>query len=243
MSTTSNKNGGQFWKYVLIGGVPGILLGSGGTVVAENVVEAANEEDAPLKDETIAEDQAPAEVPVAEVNDEMSFGEAFAAARAEVGAGGVFRWHGNLYNTFTAEEWEAMNAEERAEFGDRVFGVNVTDTENVYDPVEADSIEVVAVEEEGLRVEEIGIVETEEGDQMIVAVGSIDGEPVAFADVDCDGEIDIVADGHGNTYSGEGISVGDLCEIAMADESYGVQEAMYEDTPDYMNDADTTAFA
>ena len=39
MSTANNTNGGQFWKYVLIGGVPGILLGSGGTVVAENVVD------------------------------------------------------------------------------------------------------------------------------------------------------------------------------------------------------------
>lgn len=238
MSTTSNKNGGQFWKYVLIGGVPGIMLGSGGTMVAENVVEKVNEDVVPEED-AAAEELTPANVPVANVSDDMSFGEAFAAARAEVGAGGVFMWHGNLYNTYVAEEWDAMSQEERAEFGDRVYDTCVAEDDVTGD---IDSVDIVAVEEEGVRVEEIGIVETEDGGQMIVAVGSIDGEQVAFADVDCDGEIDVVMDSHGNQYSGDGISVDDLCEIAMADESYGVQDAMYEGTPDYMNDADTTAF-
>ena len=238
MSTANNKNGGQFWKYVLIGGVPGIMLGSGGTVVAENVVEKVNEDVVPEED-AAAEELTPANVPVANVSDDMSFGEAFAAARAEVGAGGVFMWHGNLYNTYVAEEWDAMSQEEIAEFGDRVYDTCVAENDVTGD---VDSVDVVAVEEEGVRVEEIGIVETEHGEQMIVAVGSVDGEQVAFADVDCDGEIDVVMDSHGNQYPGNGISVDDLCEIAMADESYGVQDTMYEGTPDYMNDADTTAF-
>lgn len=243
MSTASNKNGGQFWKYVLIGGVPGIMLGSGGTVVAENVVDKVNGDVVPEEDGAATEEFTPANVPVANVSDDMSFGEAFAAARAEVGAGGVFMWHGNLYNTYVAEEWDAMSTEDRAEFGDRVYGTCIAGNGVVDDSETVDTIDVVAVEEEGVRVEEIGIVETEGGDQMIVAVGSIDGEQVAFADVDCDGEIDVVMDSHGNEYPGNGISVDDLCEIAMADESYGVQDDMYEGTPDYMNDADTTAFA
>jgi len=37
-------------------------------------------------------------------SDDMSFSDAFAAAREEVGPGGVFMWHGNAYNTFYAEE-------------------------------------------------------------------------------------------------------------------------------------------
>lgn len=241
MSTANNKNGGQFWKYVLIGGVPGIMLGSGGTVVAENVVEKVNEDVVPEED-AAAEELTPANVPVANVSDDMSFGEAFAAARAEVGAGGVFMWHGNLYNTYVAEEWDAMSTEDRAEFGDRVYGTCIAGNGVADESENVDTVDVVAVEEEGVRVEEIGIVETEDGDQMIVAVGSVDGEQVAFADVDCDGEIDVVMDSHGNQYPGNGISVDDLCEIAMADESYGVQDTMYEGTPDYMNDADTTAF-
>lgn len=52
------------------------------------------------------------------VNDEMSFGEAFAAARAEVGPGGCFEWHGNIYGTYTADEWNNMTAEQRAEWSD-----------------------------------------------------------------------------------------------------------------------------
>ena len=51
------------------------------------------------------------------VDDSMSFGEAFNAARDEVGAGGVFEWHGYIYSTYTAEEWDAMSQEERDEYG------------------------------------------------------------------------------------------------------------------------------
>jgi hypothetical protein len=38
------------------------------------------------------------------VNDNMSFAEAFAAARDETGAGGVFTWNGQTYSTFYATE-------------------------------------------------------------------------------------------------------------------------------------------
>lgn len=45
---------------------------------------------------------------VAEVNQEGTFKEAFDAARAQVGPGGVFEWRGQWYNTYTAEEWTGM---------------------------------------------------------------------------------------------------------------------------------------
>lgn len=38
------------------------------------------------------------------INDEMSFSEAFASAREELGPGGVFSWQGQDYGTFYAEE-------------------------------------------------------------------------------------------------------------------------------------------
>ncbi len=38
------------------------------------------------------------------VSDDMSFSEAFASAREELGPGGVFSWHGQDYGTFYAEE-------------------------------------------------------------------------------------------------------------------------------------------
>ncbi len=55
------------------------------------------------------------------VNDEMSFNDAFAAARAELGAGAVFEWRGNVYGTYFANEWESMSVEEKLEFADRVI--------------------------------------------------------------------------------------------------------------------------
>lgn len=55
--------------------------------------------------------------PVAEsVSDEMSFGDAFAMARQEVGAGGIFQWKGNTYGTYYKEEWENMTKEDKNEF-------------------------------------------------------------------------------------------------------------------------------
>ncbi|MEZ4905173.1 MAG: hypothetical protein R2822_27205 [Spirosomataceae bacterium] len=45
---------------------------------------------------------------VAEVQQEGTFKEAFDAARAQVGPGGIFEWRGQWYNTYTAEEWTGM---------------------------------------------------------------------------------------------------------------------------------------
>lgn len=50
------------------------------------------------------------------VDDNMSFSEAFAAARAEVGPGGAFEWRGNLYGTYYATEWNSMTPEQKAEY-------------------------------------------------------------------------------------------------------------------------------
>ncbi len=47
------------------------------------------------------------------VEEEMDFDDAFAAAREELGAGGVFEWRGNLYSTYTQEEWDNMTPEEQ----------------------------------------------------------------------------------------------------------------------------------
>lgn len=57
------------------------------------------------------------EAPIATlVNDNMAFGEAFAAARNETGQGGVFMWKGELYNTYYTEEWDAMTPEQKTQF-------------------------------------------------------------------------------------------------------------------------------
>lgn len=113
------------WQQVVIGGVSGILLGGAG-VFFSSAVSATDDPDAP----TAAGGHTDASVPVSEdvnvtveglpvatVSDDMSFAEAFAAARAEVGAGGVFEWHGGVYGTYYAEEWNSMTPEEQQAFG------------------------------------------------------------------------------------------------------------------------------
>ncbi len=46
----------------------------------------------------------------------MAFGEAYAIAREEVGTGGIFSWRGEVYNTYTVEEWRGLSLGQRREF-------------------------------------------------------------------------------------------------------------------------------
>ena len=118
-----NRNEGADWKKVTLGGVSGILMGAG-LLYAGQI--AAKE----LGKEALADDTAPEQgetshtlengLQVAAVSDDLSFGEAFAQARAEVGPGGVFHWHGGIYNTYTAAEWNAMTVEQKHDFAQQV---------------------------------------------------------------------------------------------------------------------------
>ncbi len=69
-----------------------------------------------------------------EVGSDLSFSEAFEAAREDVGPGGIFVWQGKVYSTYYAEEWEAMTPTERAEF---IAGVrNAVPTGGIESPYE-----------------------------------------------------------------------------------------------------------
>lgn len=105
---------GVAWKHVTLGGVSGILMGAG-LLYAGQLSARELESDEPVDDGATSY-TAENGLRVAEVDQNLSFGEAFEAARAEVGPGGVFQWHGGLYNTFTADEWENMTPEERSDF-------------------------------------------------------------------------------------------------------------------------------
>lgn len=75
-------------------------------------VEATLEEDSTNQAETQAQPWNPGNAPMAgsgTISDDMSFSEAFSAAREELGAGGVFVWQGQYYNTFYAEELDDNN--------------------------------------------------------------------------------------------------------------------------------------
>ena len=106
----------SMWKKVAVGAGTGILLGAGATILSASAPIDHTEGDEGEGEQH--PEWTDGEVPVAtSVSDEMSFSEAFAAARTEVGSGGVFEWHGNIYSTFTEEEWNGMTAEQRDEYG------------------------------------------------------------------------------------------------------------------------------
>lgn len=126
----ANQNGNG-WQSVTIGGVTGILMGAGAMYAAEAFPsDATTEEDATdgtgrggspsSKEEIASSHEAANGLKVAEVNQDLSFGEAFEAARNAVGPGGVFHWHGNIYNTYTQEEWNGMSAGEKNQFAQQV---------------------------------------------------------------------------------------------------------------------------
>lgn len=262
MNTKTTKVNGQFWKNVMIGGVPGILIGAVGTGLAESAF-AAEPDDVVV--DPVSPDLDP--LPVAEVSDDMSFGEAYASARGQVGPGGVFEWRGNVYNTYNAEEWNAMSPEDRAEFADRLAATPVeieqiqVEGEDVQPdevPLHNPSNEEEAHEEDvvgelDVEVEEVGVVVMEDGSEVVVATGHVDGHSALMADVDNDGIIDAMAvDANDNDViednefidtTDAGLTVDDAVLLAENNLSDDPSADLYGDTPDYFNDADTSAFA
>lgn len=191
-TNASAGSGSGFGKVVMFGAVPGILLGSAGTVAAASVVsddfdavvedfknaasgyETASNSDEVVTEEVDIEETVAAEetvemedvmeepevqdvqevavdtLQVAGVEDSMSFGEAFAAARSQVGPAGVFEWRGNDYSTFTKEEWDSMDAAQRGDYMHKYYNTDMS--EETVSVVE----EVTAVEDvEGIDVHEV----------------------------------------------------------------------------------------
>lgn len=90
----------------------GLLIGgviTGGTLHAMYDGQAATAEQEAISTEEIETVVNIEPEMCSDVSDEMSFSEAFATAREEVGAGGVFSWKGNVYNTYTEDEWTNMS--------------------------------------------------------------------------------------------------------------------------------------
>lgn len=103
-------------------------------IATEEVPEETNSQEIPQEPEEVvqtvddgqtADDSVPyyttdEGMRVAQVDDDMSFSKAFAEARAQVGAGGAFEWHGRVYGTYYQTEWNQMSHAERAEFESKV---------------------------------------------------------------------------------------------------------------------------
>lgn len=258
----------SLWQSVLVGGVPGILIGARVSSAFAQQPDAGIE---PVDEQDENMESAPqevAEIQVAHsVTDDMSFSEAFAAARNEVGPGGAFVWHGNVYGTYRADdpEWQGMSDEARAEYGEAVVSqvhpAPYTMTSNEPEIVEAPMEEVPVVDsanaddskDEDVDVHIVGVAQgqTDNGTTVTVGYGTVEGHYAEFVDSDGDGEVDtVLIDENDNQVLDEGevhgmapgVTVEDLVAEAQANTAAEVDEALYGDMPDYTNDADTSSF-
>ena len=103
--TSDNKDNAAkgekpIWKKVAVGAGSGIFLGSAATLLSASApLGHAEGENAEEEGSETHPEWTDGEVPVASsVSDDMSFSEAFTAARTEVGSGGVFEWHVSAKN-------------------------------------------------------------------------------------------------------------------------------------------------
>lgn len=167
------------------GAVGGVLIGSVATMFMG--MKSAHSEDADNGKTGLGHPEwVDGEIKVAtDVNDDMTFSEAFDAAREQVGPGGCFEWHGQIYGTYTADEWNALSDEERADFNSHFSWNNIEHS----GPEGAHVVAQVPVQEE---VPDIEVVDPE---TIEIDPETIHAEP-RYSKVDfdkTDGEV-IVAD-------------------------------------------------
>ena len=188
---------GEAWKHVTLGGVSGILMGAG-LMYAGNAVgkdyESIDEEEQSQATSNTTENG----LKVAEVNQDMSFGEAFEAARAEVGPGGVFHWHGGIYNTYTADEWNSMSEGQKHDFAQQVRPEVRPDEIPTPTDTHPDVTIHLTVKEETPVQEDVKIVETNverqagQGEDVhIVGYTQVEGHLTVGLDTDGDNQADV----------------------------------------------------
>ena len=195
---------------------------------------------------------------VAEVSDDLSFGEAFAQARAEVGPGGVFHWHGGIYNTYTADEWSNMTVEQKHDFAQQVQPE--IRPEEIPTPTDAHPDVAVkpateAIPEQPAQDDDVQVVsqtnETpdDDSDVHIVGYGEVQGHTAVALDLDNDGDADVAiidVDDSGGISApdvvvdtqGNAATVGEIQGQPDPSQMASMENPnVAPDMPDYMNDA------
>lgn len=269
--TSDNKDNAAkgekpIWKKVAVGAGSGIFLGSAATLLSASApLGHAEGENAEEEGSETHPEWTDGEVSVASsVSDDMSFSEAFTAARTEVGSGGVFEWHGNIYSTFTEDEWNGMTAEQIDEYGSHFswhsdnsstetassthsstssHSAHATDEVEVSEVTQASHTEEVAVVDVDPEVEVLGVVHDEESGANIAGL-AVDGQEVVLIDVNGDETFDVMgADVNGDQQlsqneivdiSGQNLTVNDLGGISNPDGSLYASNNSNE--IDYTND-------
>lgn len=87
----------------------------------------------------------------------MSFNQAFAAAREELGPGGLFVFEGDVYHTYTASEWNSMSPADQADFSSSITVQNAEVAPDVAPTADVDvPAETTYTEDAGADMEIVG---------------------------------------------------------------------------------------
>ena len=267
------KKEGSAWKQVTLGGVSGILMGAGLLYAGQAVAQSINNEEKPEEkpEDVVAPEQGETShtlengLKVAAVNDDQSFGDAFQQARAEVGPGGVFHWHGGIYSTYSADEWNSMTVEQKHDFAQQVQPEIHPD--ELSTPTDADSHVVVVhhvyhhedapaaadIHQAAETTDDVQVVSQQasdpsDADVHIVGYGNVEGHTAVALDMDNDGEADVaIIDINDNNNldpqdvvvdtEGNVATVGDLSGEPDPNQMASMENPdVAPDMPDYMND-------
>lgn len=195
-ATTSKKKGSADKSAYAAGG---FVAGVASTAAVETMAGNKNTEEIPEEIEeepTVDPADSPAEqdaivatdegIRVAQVDDDKSFSEAFADARAQVGPGGVFEWRGKVYGTFYKDEWDSMSPEERSEWQSRI------DYDDVRD--QSESNHYTSHEDSPQYAQTQGTHQTAYHEDSYVGEPELNVVDVEYVDVDGDGRADTVVE-------------------------------------------------
>ena len=271
------KKEGSAWKQVTLGGVTGVLMGAGllyaGQAVAQNVNNEEKPEETPEEktEDVVAPEQGETShtlengLKVASVSDDLSFGEAFQQARAEVGPGGVFHWHGGIYNTYSADEWNAMSVDQKHDFAEQVqpevrpdelstptdADTHVVVVHHVYEHAPAPEVHQAADTSADVQVVDQQTAQSsdQDADVHIVGYGEVDGHVAVGLDTNNDGQADVAiidVDDSGNLSdpdvivdnNGNMATYGQIANDPDPNLTASMENPdVAPDMPDYMNDA------
>ncbi len=192
---------------------------------------------------------------IANVDNSLTFGEAFADARAQVGPGGAFSYNGQMYNTYYKEEWDAMSSNQKQEYYASVDMSSGTHNDHFQSYDANESVHETSYDySQNANSNEVYVLgvgsATIEGHEVYVAQLNTGGEDVILIDVDKNGEFDYAISDlnhDGNISSDEiadithhHLTVPQMQEALIQNPEVFTAEA---NMPDYTNDADISHFS
>ncbi len=230
---------------------------------AESIHNAAADDVEPATEDVVVDEtyvDPNSDIHVAHVDDSMSFSQAFAAARSQVGAGGCFTWHGRVYGTYYENEWNAMTPAEQhdfqmaatetghsAEHYDNsndlaVKPVDVTDAD-ITTPTDDDIayVDPEPVSDDEVRVLGVSEVQDGEGNSYQAAILDVSGRQGMLVDINDDGVYEVIT----GDFNGDGQitedEIGDVSSCGITTEDVQ-QQYEYQNQSEAQFDIDEPGF-